>query len=123
VNLFDVDFPDGLFQSIPLRLHIPMEVFHVVALESTGAGHPMKTIAGVEIKANQIAQQAHNGPSDRKLIHTGTYLKKRILVQNQGGRKVQPGGILEYFEDLNRAPNAEFGPKDFFEMCSNMCIM
>jgi hypothetical protein len=47
-----------------------------------------------------------------------TYLKKRILVQNQGGREVQPGGILLYFEDLNRAPNAEFGPKDFFEMGS-----
>jgi hypothetical protein len=43
------------------------------------------------------------------------------LVQNQGGREVQPGGILLYFEDLNRAPNAEFGPKDFFEMgsCEN----
>ncbi len=47
---------------------------------------------------------------------TRTYLKKRILVQNQGGREVQPGGILAYFEDLNRAPNAEFGPKGFFEM-------
>ena len=47
-----------------------------------------------------------------------THLKKRILVQNQGGREVQPGGILLYFEDLNRAPNAEFGPKDFFEMGS-----
>jgi hypothetical protein len=31
----------------------------------------------------------------------------------------QPGGILLYFEDLNRAPNAEFGPKDFFEMGSS----
>ncbi|CAD7844936.1 MAG: hypothetical protein [Olavius algarvensis Delta 4 endosymbiont] len=48
-----------------------------------------------------------------------SYLKKRILVQNQGGREFQPGGILEYFEDLNRAPNAAFGLKDFFEMASN----
>jgi hypothetical protein len=48
-----------------------------------------------------------------------TYLKKRILVQNQGGREVQPGGIIEYFEDLNRAPNAEFGAKDFFKIGSN----
>jgi len=48
--------------------------------------------------------------------HSRIYLKKWILVQNQGGREVQPGGILQYFEDLNRAPNAEFGPKDFFEM-------
>jgi len=45
-----------------------------------------------------------------------SYLKKRILVQDQGGREVQPGGILAYFEDLNRASNAEIGPKDFFEM-------
>jgi len=47
----------------------------------------------------------------------------------QGGREIQPGGILEYFEDLNRASNAEFGPislrstsfarhEDFFEIAS-----
>ena len=47
-----------------------------------------------------------------------SYLKKQILVQDQGGREVQPGGTLQYFEDLNRAPNAEIGPKDFFEMAS-----
>ena len=43
------------------------------------------------------------------------------MVQYQGGREVQPGGILQYFEDLNRAPNTEIGPKDFFEMVSNLC--
>jgi outer membrane lipoprotein-sorting protein len=52
-------------------------------------------------------------------------LKKRILVQDQGGREFQPGGASEanahrgkymlYFEDLEQAPNAEIGPKDFFE--------
>jgi hypothetical protein len=47
-----------------------------------------------------------------------SYLKKRILAQYQGGREVQPGGILQYFEDLNRAPNTEIGPKDFFELTS-----
>ena len=47
-----------------------------------------------------------------------SYLKNWILVQYQGGREVQPGGILQYFEDLNRAPNTEIGPKDFFEMAS-----
>jgi|GEM_PF-1592204 len=31
----------------------------------------------------------------------------------------QPAGIHEYFEDLNRTPNAEFGSKDFFEIGSN----
>jgi hypothetical protein len=32
---------------------------------------------------------------------------------------VQPGGILQYFEDLNRAPNAGFGLKGFFERGPN----
>jgi hypothetical protein len=31
----------------------------------------------------------------------------------------QTGGILQYFEDLNRAPNKEIEPKDFFEIASN----
>ena len=52
------------------------------------------------------------------LIPVRSYLKKRILVQYQGGREVQTGGILAYFEDLNRAPNKEIGPKDFFEIAS-----
>jgi hypothetical protein len=46
------------------------------------------------------------------------HLKNRILVQGQGGREVPTGGILKYFEDWNRAPNAEIGPKDIFEMVS-----
>ena len=67
--------------------------------------------------------------NDERMVRS--YLKKRILVQNdaklmpnvvQGGREVQPGGILEYFEDLNRAPNAEFGRKDFIEMASSSVI-
>jgi hypothetical protein len=41
------------------------------------------------------------------------------LVQYQGGREVYTGGIHQYFEDLNRAPNAEIEPKDFFEIASN----
>jgi hypothetical protein len=48
-----------------------------------------------------------------------SHLKKRILVQDQGGCDIQTGGILQYFEDLNFAPNAEIGPKDFFEIASN----
>ena len=47
-----------------------------------------------------------------------SHLKKRILVQNRGGREDQTGGILQYFEDLSRAPNKEFGPKNFFEIAS-----
>jgi len=33
-------------------------------------------------------------------VASGSYLKKRILVQDQGGRNFQTGGILLYFEDL-----------------------
>ncbi len=47
-----------------------------------------------------------------------SHLKKRILVQDQGGREYQTGGIRRYFEDLIRTPNAEIGPKDFFEIAS-----
>jgi hypothetical protein len=58
------------------------------------------------------------------MLTTGRYLKKRILVQYQDGRKVQTDGVAvtatagihQYFEDLNRAPKAESGPKDFFEI-------
>jgi hypothetical protein len=45
-------------------------------------------------------------------------LKIRILVPDQGGREFQAGGIHLYFEDLKRAPNADMGPKDFFETTS-----
>ena len=45
-----------------------------------------------------------------------TYLKIKILVQNQGGAKFQPAGILKYVEDLKRGSNAEVGPKDYFEI-------
>jgi hypothetical protein len=36
-------------------------------------------------------------------------IKNRILVHVQVGRKVPAGGILKYFWDWNRAPNAEIG--------------
>jgi hypothetical protein len=40
------------------------------------------------------------------------------LVQDQGGVEFQPAGILKYVEDLKRRPNAEIGPKGFFEIAS-----
>jgi hypothetical protein len=48
-----------------------------------------------------------------------SHLKKMILVQDKGGAELQPAGILKYVEDLKRGPNAEIGPKDFFETASN----
>jgi len=44
------------------------------------------------------------------------------LVQVQGGAELQPAGILEYSEDLKQGPNAEIGPKDFFEMASTLLV-
>jgi len=44
--------------------------------------------------------------------------KNKILVQSQGGIKFQPAGILQYFEDLKREHNTEFGPKGIFEIAS-----
>jgi hypothetical protein len=44
---------------------------------------------------------------------TRSHLKKRILVQDQGGAEFQPAGILKYVEDLKRGTNAEVGPEDF----------
>jgi hypothetical protein len=42
-------------------------------------------------------------------------LKIWILVSDQGGSAFQTGGIRSYFEDLERASNADMEPKDFFE--------
>ena len=49
-----------------------------------------------------------------------SHLKNRILIQSQGGIKLQPAGILTYFEELKREFNTGFGPKDIFEIASNL---
>ena len=53
-------------------------------------------------------------------MKTRSHLKKRILVQDQGGAELQPAGILKYVEDLKRGPNTEGGPKDFFKIASRL---
>jgi len=50
----------------------------------------------------------------------GSPLKSAGSTTSQGGRDIQTGGILQYFEDLNSVPNAEIGPKDFFEIASSL---
>jgi len=40
--------------------------------------------------------------------------------KNRGRAAFLTGGILEYFEDLKRGTNKEIGPKDFFEITSNI---
>jgi hypothetical protein len=50
------------------------------------------------------------------MILSTSHLKKRILVQDQGGSGFQTGGILAYVEDLKPGYNKDIGPKNFFEM-------
>ena len=47
-----------------------------------------------------------------------SHLKKRVLVQVQGGPELQSAGILKYSEELKQGTNTEIGPKNFFEMAS-----
>jgi len=49
---------------------------------------------------------------------TRSHLKKKILVQGQGGTKLQPAGILKYVEDLKRGLTLRLGQKTFFEIAS-----
>jgi hypothetical protein len=49
-----------------------------------------------------------------------THLKNRILVQDRGGAEFQTAGNLLVVEDLKRGTNKDIGPKDIFEMGSNI---
>jgi hypothetical protein len=51
-----------------------------------------------------------------------SHLKNRILVQSQGGSEIQPAGILKYSEELKGGPNTEIGPKDIFEIASDLML-
>ncbi len=51
-----------------------------------------------------------------KVIFITSYLKIKILGQDQGGFDFRIADILKYFENLEIEFNAEFGPKDYFEM-------
>ena len=66
-----------------------------------------------------FAALAAIGRPSKSSANTRSHLKIRILVQGQGGAEFQPADILTYVEDLKQGPNAEIGPKDFFEIASN----
>jgi hypothetical protein len=51
-----------------------------------------------------------------------SHLKKRVLVQVQGGPELQPAGILKYSEELKQGTNTEIGLKNFFEIASNVTL-
>ena len=42
------------------------------------------------------------------------------MVQDRGGAEFQTAGNLLYVEDLKRGTNKDMGPKDIFEMGSNL---
>jgi hypothetical protein len=50
----------------------------------------------------------------------GSHLKTRILVLVRGGAEFKTAGLLKYFEDFKRGTNKEIGPKDCFEIASNL---
>jgi hypothetical protein len=45
--------------------------------------------------------------------------KNGFWFKIKADEKNQTGGILQYFEDLIFSPNAEIGPKAFFEIASS----
>jgi hypothetical protein len=61
-------------------------------------------------------QYAQRHPPRRRLDYKLSL--KTDFGSRHGRREVQPGGIPQYFEDLNRAPNTEIGPQKFFEIAS-----
>ena len=97
------------------------------SLPST-AGSSISTASSAPMaKAVRRADSHRDGPTASRDSVSGTcltksHLKKRILVQDQGGAELQPAGILKYVEDLKRGPNTEVGPKDFFEIASSTMI-
>ena len=86
--------------------------FRVCSAFKSADALPSNVIHNFEISSKlfDFFKSFANGPSGR------SHLKNWILVQAQGGATLQPAGILKYVEDLERGPNKEIGPKDFFEM-------
>ncbi|MDH3798616.1 MAG: hypothetical protein OES70_08245, partial [Desulfobacterales bacterium] len=44
------------------------------------------------------------------------------MVQDRGGAEFKTAGILLYVEDLKRGSNKDIGPKDIFEMGSDIYL-
>ncbi len=62
--------------------------------------------------------------ASRYFFMTTSHLKKKILVQDQGGGEIETGGILQYSEDFNFTANEDIGAKDFFEKaCILRCML
>ena len=49
-----------------------------------------------------------------------SYLKNGFWFKVKAAARFKPEEYIGYFEDLNGAPNAEIGPKDFFEIASKV---
>jgi hypothetical protein len=60
VELLDMVVPDSLLKGIPLGLDgRRMDGSRPVAAKCADSGHPMKAIARVKVRTNQVAQQVH----------------------------------------------------------------
>ena len=55
---------------------------------------------------------------DKSVIYLEPISKNGFWFKIKAAVRKKPEEYSMYFEDLFRAPNAEFGPKDFFEMGS-----
>ncbi len=64
-----------------------------------------------------------NSLQPKIIANIRSYLKNRILVQDQGGIVFQSAGILSYFEELKHDPNTDIGPKDIFKMASSSFLV
>lgn len=51
-----------------------------------------------------------------RLDESTSHLKKRILVQDNGGGGIYTGGILQYAGDLNFASSKDMGPTGILGM-------
>jgi len=91
---------------------LPFVIFWGLSAVGKSGYHPARIRGNMTIPfvwwsqtLNALPEPAADGRSVSGAIpgqfhQVRTYLKKRILVQNQGGREYQTGGILVYFEDL-----------------------
>ena len=62
----------------------------------------------MKIGVTMLSVPLVNDVGSRRIVRS--HLKKRILVQDQGGAEFQTAGILKYVEDLKRGTNTETCP-------------
>jgi hypothetical protein len=56
-------------------------------------------------------------------MYSEAFSKKGFWFKFAAGPRSKPEEYCEYFEDLKRGANKEIGPKDFFEIASNVAVI